>query len=160
MREGFQASAPGVPFGEVLTMADSVFRLRWVSSFFSRQLVAYAILAMIIAAVGLYGLTADSVSRRTRELAIRTALGAERTNLIRLIVVEAVKLGVLGVGIGVALSLGVTRFAARMLVDVGARDPLVFTSVTVLLLGVVIVAAFVPARRASALDPIRALRIE
>lgn len=160
MREGFQASAPGVPFGEVLTMADSVFRLRWVSSFFSRQLVAYAILAMIIAAVGLYGLTADSVSRRTRELAIRTALGAERTSLIRLIVVEAVKLGVLGVALGVVLSLGVTRFAARMLVDVGARDPLVFTSVTVLLLGVVVVAAFVPARRASALDPIRALRTE
>jgi len=160
MREAFRASAPGVPVGEILTMADSIFRVRWVSSFFSRQLVLYAILAMIVAAVGLYGLTADSVSRRTRELAIRTALGAERASLIRLIVVEAVKLGGLGVAIGVVLSLGVTRFASRMLVDVGARDPLVFSSVTVLLLAVVVVAAFVPARRASALDPIRALRTE
>ena len=160
MREAFRASAPGVPVGEILTMADSVFRLRWVSSFFSRQLVLYAILAMIVAAVGLYGLTADSVSRRTRELAIRTALGAERASLIRLIVVEAVKLGGFGVAVGVVLSLGVTRFASRMLVDVGARDPLVFSSVTVLLLAVVVVAAFVPARRASALDPIRALRTE
>ncbi len=160
MREAFRASAPGVPVGEILTMADSIFRLRWVSSFFSRQLVLYAILAMIVAAVGLYGLTADSVSRRTRELAIRTALGAERASLIRLIVVEAVKLGGFGVAVGVVLSLGVTRFASRMLVDVGARDPLVFSSVTVLLLAVVVVAAFVPARRASALDPIRALRTE
>ena len=141
-------------------MADSIFRLRWVSSFFSRQLVLYAILAMIVAAVGLYGLTADSVSRRMRELAIRTAIGAERASLIRLIVVEAVKLGGFGVAVGVVLSLGVTRFASRMLVDVGARDPLVFSSVTVLLLAVVVVAAFVPALRASALDPIRALRTE
>jgi len=160
MRDAFRTSAPGVPVSEILTMDDAILRVRWVSQLFSRQLGVYAALATAIAALGLYGLTADSVSRRTRELAIRVALGAERGELIRLILGEAMVLGGLGIALGAFLALGVTRFGSRMLVMVSARDPAVFSFVAVLLLAIALLAAFLPARRASGLDPNNALRAE
>ncbi len=160
MLQALRASAPGVPISEILTMDDAIFRVRWVSRFFGRQLAGYAILATVIAALGLYGLTADSVSRRSRELAIRIALGAKRGDLIRMVVRETMLLGGLGVAVGVLMALGLTRFTSGMLVMVSTRDPVVFTTVTVLLLAVTLVAGFLPARRASALDPNSALRTE
>jgi predicted lysophospholipase L1 biosynthesis ABC-type transport system permease subunit len=160
MRRAFRASAPGVPISEILTMDDAIFRVRWVSRFFGRQLAIYAILATIIAALGLYGLTADSVSRRSRELAIRIALGAKRGDLVRMVIRESMILGGLGIAAGVLLALGLTRFTSQMLMMVSTRDPAVFTIVAVLLLAVSLVAGFLPARRASTLDPNSALRAE
>ncbi len=160
MREAFRTSAPGVPVSEILTMDDAILRVRWVGQLFSRQLAVYAVLATAIAALGLYGLTADSVSRRTRELAIRVALGAEHRDIIRLIVGEAMVLGGLGIALGAFLALGVTRFGSQMLVMVSARDPVVFITVALLLLTIALLAAFLPARRASGLDPSTALRSE
>ena len=141
-------------------MDDAIFRVRWVSSFFSRQLIIYALLAIVIAAVGIYGLTADSVARRTRELAIRVALGAERASLVRLILREATILGRIGVFLGLGLALGVTGFASSMFAGVEARDPVIFGSVTVAVLAVIVFAGVLPARRASGVDPISALRTE
>lgn len=141
-------------------MEDAIFRVRWVSSFFSRQLVIYALLATAIAGIGIYGLTADSVARRTRELAIRMALGAERASLVRLILREATLLGGIGVVLGFGLSLAVTGFASLVVTGVAARDPVILVSVAVAVLGVVVVASVPPARRASDLDPISALRTE
>ncbi len=160
MRDSFRMAAPGLPFSEILTMDDAMFRVRWVSSFFSRQLILYALLATLIAAVGIYGLTADSVARRTRELAIRLALGAERGSLIRLILRDAAVLGCVGVLLGLVLAFALTGFASSMFTGVGARDPAIFSSVAVLVLAVIVVAAVLPARRASGLDPIAALRTE
>ncbi len=160
MREALRSSAPGVPVSEILTMDEAIFRVRWVSRFFGRQLTIYAALATAIAALGLYGLTTDSVSRRTRELAIRIALGAERRDLIGMILREATKLGGLGTGLGILLALGVTRFGSQMLIGVSARDPVVFTAVALLLLAITLLAALLPARRASGLDPNTALRTE
>ena len=160
MRDVFRASAPGVPTSEVLTMDAAIFRVRWVSFFFSRQLALYALLATIIAAVGLYGLTADGASRRTRELAIRTALGAERSALVGLVLKESLVLGAVGVGLGLILSFGVTGFAASMFSGVSVRDPWTYAVVGMSLLLVSVVAALLPARRASLLDPVRALRSE
>lgn len=160
MQDALRAAAPGVPFSEILTMDDAIFRVRWVSSFFSRQLVVYALLATLIAGVGIYGLTADSLARRTRELAIRTALGAERGSLVRLILREAATLGGIGVFLGLGMSLAVTGFAASMFTGVGARDPVIFASVAVAVFAVIVAAAGPPARRATSVDPISALRTE
>jgi hypothetical protein len=160
VREALRDSAPGLPVSEILTMEAALFRVRWVSRFFSRQLVLYAGLATLISAIGLYGLTADAVSRRTRELAVRVAFGADRSSLIRLVVSEALVLGGIGVGLGLGLSLAITRFASAMFAGVGARDPLVFASVAILLLGVTLLASFLPAREASIVDPMTALRTE
>ena len=160
MQDALRAAAPGVPFSEILTMDDAIFRVRWVSSFFSRQLIIYALLATVIAGIGIYGLTADSVARRTRELAIRTALGAERASLVRLILREAALLGGVGVFIGLGLSLALTGFASSMFTGVGARDPVIFGSVAVAVFAVIVFASVLPARRASGLDPISALRTE
>ncbi len=160
MRRAFRASAPGVPISEILTMDDAIFRVRWVSRFFGRQLAIYAILATLIATLGLYGLTADSVSRRSRELAIRIALGAKRGDLIRMVIRESMMLGGLGIAAGVLMALGLTRFTSQMLMMVSTRDPAVFTIVAILLLAVSLVAGFLPARRASTLDPNSALRTE
>ncbi len=141
-------------------MDDAIFRVRWVSNFFTRQLAVYAILATVIAALGLYGLTADSVSRRERELAIRIALGAERRDLIRLILGEAMFLGVVGVALGILMAWVLTRFGSPMLIGVGAQDPAVFSAVSLLLLAVTCFAAYLPAQRATSLDPHTALRAE
>ena len=160
MRDAFRTAAPGAPASEILTMGEAIFRVRWVSRFFSRQLAIYAVIATVIAAMGLYGLMADSVSRRTREMAIRLALGADRSGLIRLVVGDALKLGATGVALGLLLAFGTTGFASQVLLGVDARDSKVFAGVGIVLLAVTVLAAFLPARRASSLDPSEALRAE
>jgi ABC-type antimicrobial peptide transport system permease subunit len=110
--------------------------------------------------VGLYGLTADTTARRTRELAIRLALGAQRRSVLGMIVGEALRLGLVGVGLGLAMAAGLTRFGAGMIRLVEAHDPAVFLTVALSLLGISLVAAALPAWRASALDLNAVLRAE
>jgi putative ABC transport system permease protein len=141
-------------------MDEAVFRVRWVSRFFSRQLAGYAVLAVWITLVGLYGLTADSVVRRTRELAIRFALGASERRLLALVLREAVLLGGYGVACGLVLALALGQVVSRMFVMVSARDPLTLGLVSLALFAVTGIAAFLPARRALRLDPTTALRME
>jgi putative ABC transport system permease protein len=160
LRDAVRRSAPGIPISEVLTMDEAVFRVRWVSRFFSRLLAGYALLATLITVVGLYGLTADSVVRRTRELAIRFALGASERRLVALVLKEAVLLGVTGVACGVFLALALGGLVSRMFVTVSPRDPLTLALVSVTLLAVTILAGFLPARRATRMDPTTALRTE
>jgi putative ABC transport system permease protein len=160
LRDAVRRAAPGIPLSEVLTMDEAVFRVRWVSRFFSRQLVGYAALAMWITVVGLYGLTADSVARRTRELAIRFALGATERRLVALVLKEAVVLGVAGVACGLVLALALGQLVSRMFVTVSARDPLTLGLVSVTLFAVTVLAALLPARRALRLSPTTALRTE
>jgi predicted permease len=160
VREAIRRAAPGIPVAEILTMDEAVFRVRWVSRFFSRQLAGYAVLAMWITVVGLYGLTADSVVRRTRELAIRFALGASEKRLVALVLKEAMFLGVTGVSCGLVLALLLGQLVSRMFVTVSARDPWTLVLVALTLLAVTILAAFLPARRALGMDPTTALRTE
>jgi putative ABC transport system permease protein len=160
LRAAVRSAAPGIPLSEVLTMDEAVFRVRWVSRFFSRQLAGYAVLAVWITLVGLYGLTADSVVRRTRELAIRFALGADERRLLALVLKEAVVLGASGVAGGLVLALALGQLVSRMFVIVSARDPLTLGLVSVTLFSVTVLAAFLPARRALRLDPTTALRME
>jgi ABC-type antimicrobial peptide transport system permease subunit len=160
LRDSVRRAAPGIPLSEVLTMDDAVFRVRWVSRFFSRQLASYSVLAVWITMVGLYGLTADSVTRRTRELAIRFALGATERGLLAAVLKESLTLAVGGVVSGLVLALALGQFMSRMFVTVSARDPMTLGLVAVALLAVTIAAALIPARRALSLDPTTALRTD
>src|ERR1700677_324607 len=120
----------------------------------------FAALAMLLTAVGLYGLIAYSVAQRTHELGIRMALGGRPRDMLRLIVGQGLRLAIFGVGIGLAAAFVLTHFLSSMLFGVSTADPISYLAVVTLLLVVVIVACYVPARRAMRVDPMVALRYE
>jgi putative ABC transport system permease protein len=120
----------------------------------------FAVLALLLAVIGLYGLIAYSASRRTREIGIRVALGARRQNILTLILKKGMMLTLIGTVIGLFLSLALTRLLSAMLFQVSPTDFSVFLGVSLLLLATAFIACYIPARRASRIDPITALRYE
>jgi len=151
---------PEQPISNVRTMekvlSDSLM-LRRVSMLL---LTVFASLALTLATVGIYGLTAYSVSRRTHEIGLRVALGASQSQILRLVVVRGLVTALIGAGIGVAAAFELTRGLSGMLYGVTATDPLVFAGVPLLLIAVSVLASYVPARRATRIDPLVALRYE
>jgi putative ABC transport system permease protein len=119
---------------------------------------AFAVVALALTAAGLYGVMAYLVTQRTREIGVRMALGASRTQVLRLVLREAGSMTLLGIGIGVAGALALTRFMATMLFGVSAADPLVYVSMALLLAFVALLAVAVPSSRATRIDPLAALR--
>jgi putative ABC transport system permease protein len=123
-------------------------------------LAAFALVALLLASIGLYGILAYSVSHRTHEIGIRMALGAERWDVLRLVVGQGMMLTLIGVGIGIMGALGLTRFLSGMLYGVQPNDLVTFVLVSLLLTAVALAATFIPARRAMKVDPMVALRYE
>jgi ABC-type antimicrobial peptide transport system permease subunit len=121
---------------------------------------AFGVLALVLASIGLYGIMAYTVARRTRDIGIRLALGAEPSNVLRQVLVETLALVSVGVAIGLPVAVGGTFFVRSMLYGLGVADPIALTCAALLLMGVAALAGFLPARRASRVDPMVALRYE
>jgi putative ABC transport system permease protein len=123
-------------------------------------LAIFAAVALILAATGVYSVMATAVARRTHEMGIRLALGAQPRAVLKLVVGQGMKLALVGVGVGLAAAFGLTRLMKGLLFGVGALDPLTFVAVALLLAGVALIACYIPARRAMRVDPLTALRSE
>jgi ABC-type antimicrobial peptide transport system permease subunit len=121
---------------------------------------ALGVLALVLAAVGIYGVTSYTTRQRTHEIGIRLALGASRPSILRLVLGRAMLLTSLGFVLGLALSLGVTRFMKSLLLGISNTDAVTFVGVALLLGAVAFAASFIPARRAMRVDPLRALKYE
>jgi predicted permease len=143
-----------------MTMAQHLAMSRLPSQMGAFMLSVFAVMALALAAVGVYGLVSYTVARRTREVGIRMALGADAAGVARLLATNGLRLVLLGGAIGVAASLLVARFLVALLFGVGAFDPVILTTAPLVLGVAACLAAYLPARRASRADPLAALRIE
>src|ERR1044072_5465021 len=124
------------------------------------MLAMFAVIALILGAVGIYGVLAYTVSQRTREIGIRMALGANRKDMLRLVVGQGLRLTLIGIAVGLAGSFAATRTLAIFLFGVSAADLPTFAAVSVLLVAVAMLACYIPPRRAMKVDPMVALRYE
>jgi predicted permease len=129
-------------------------------SFATVLLGGFAALALILGAVGVYGVLSYAVAQQTRELGVRIALGAPRWVVARRVVARGTGLAIAGIALGVAAALALSRFLGSLLFGIGARDPTTFIGIPVVLLVVAVAAAYIPARKATRVDPMRALRVE
>lgn len=160
MTETVRSMDPDMPAYAAKTVEEYLDGTLAVPRFNTGLLTLFAVLAMLLTTVGLYGVISYSVAQRTHEIGIRMALGAKPGDMLKLIVGQGFKLGLLGVGIGFAVAISLTHFLSSLLFGVTATDPVSFTGVIFLLLFVVLVACYIPARRAMRVDPMIALRHE
>ena len=160
VKAALRAADPAVPVFRINTVEDVIARSMAQPRLYTLLLGAFAVAAVALAAVGLYGLIAFSVAQRSHEMGIRVALGASRSEIVRLVLGEGVALAVVGTVIGVAGGLAATRALMGLMAGIQPNDPLTFVFVAALLLACAVLASYVPARRAAAANPLAALRSE
>ena len=148
------------PVIQVRTLENVVAETLWRPHLSAILMSAFAALALVLSAVGIYGVFSYSVGQRTHEIGIRSALGATRSDILRLVLEDGIILALLGVGIGILAALGFARLLAGLLYGIRPQDPLTFVSLSLLLGAVALIACFVPAHRATRVDPMEALRYE
>jgi predicted permease len=160
VREIVRQADARLPVSEVRTQVADIDQTINQEITFAELCSGFAILALVIACVGLYGTVSYNVARRTGEIGIRMALGAQRSGVVRMVLREVLGLAALGLGVGLGVALGTSKFVASFLYGMKANDPLAFTLAVVTLLGAALLAGYVPARKASRIDPMAALRNE
>jgi predicted permease len=160
IRKAVSEVNPNLPLYNVTTQSEAIDRLLFQERLVARLSGFFGVLALVLACIGLYGLLSYEVSRRTREIGIRIALGAQPQGVLRLVLRQGIALALAGAAIGIVVALGVTRYLSPMLFGVRAYDPLTIGAVAGLLALVALAACFIPARRATRVDPIIALRYE
>jgi putative ABC transport system permease protein len=154
----FRAVDNVIPLSQVRSMEQVIAKSLDRNNFEMLLLSLFAGIALLLASIGIYGLMSYSVEQRTQEIGIRMALGARQQDMLQLVVWQGVKLAVIGVALGLAASYGLTRVLGSMLFGVKANDPLTFGGVALALLCVAALAAYIPARHASSIEPSQALR--
>jgi putative ABC transport system permease protein len=160
LRHAVLAVDHDMPVFDVTSMEQLVHKSVSTPRFNALLLAAFASLALILAVVGIYGVTSYSVTQRTHEIGIRMAVGAERSAILRMIVRRGFHLAALGTVLGLVAALGLTRVLCSLLFGVQATDPLTYLTVAAALIGVSLIASYIPARRATKVDPLVALRYE
>jgi putative ABC transport system permease protein len=151
---------PDQPIGEVITMNGLMARSVARSRFNSLLLAIFSGVALVMAAVGIYGVMSYAVLQRTHEIGVRMALGAQRTDVLKLMLKQGIILAVTGVAVGLAGSFGLTRIISTLLFNVAATDKTIFAIVALGLFAVTFMASYIPAWRATRVDPLTALRYE
>jgi len=159
-RETLRRLDPDVALYDMRTMTERLQQSMWARRAYSWLFGAFGIVALILAAAGVYGVISYAVSRRTHEIGIRMALGARPGQIVYAILASGMILAAAGAGVGLIATLAAARWLEALLFGVSSRDPLIYAAVILGLAGVSLVANFIPARRAAAVDPMRALRAE
>jgi ABC-type antimicrobial peptide transport system permease subunit len=140
---------------------ETVVRLTFSRQQFSAVLLGgFSVASLLLAAIGIYGLLAYSVTQRTREIGVRVALGAEPASIIRMVVASGARMVITGAAAGLAAALALSGLLKSLLFGIGPRDPLTFIAAPAIFAAVALVAAYVPARRAARVSPMEALRAE
>ena len=159
-REVVRALDPTLPVTEVETLETLVGRARGERAFVMVLLLIAAALALLLGSVGLYGVVSWTVAQRRREIAIRMAVGAQVTGVRRLVLTEAGALALAGAVLGLGWAVALTRRLEAVLFETSPLDPVVFLAVSLLLIGICLLASWLPARRAAGIQPMAALRAE
>jgi putative ABC transport system permease protein len=159
-QEQVWAVDPAQPVASIRTLEELLARAQANRRFTMMTLGVFAVVALLLAAVGIYGVIAYSTAQRTHEIGVRVALGARRADVLHMVLRDGLRIGTLGTIIGIAVAAAATRLLSSLLFGVSPHDPLTFVVLPVMLLIVVLLASWIPARRALAVEPVTALRAE